>query len=153
MLIVVECQSSAWASWTAKVVREEGSWRIQARRFDYLSKFDPELFPIDSSDHVNHDPARDAASHEARSGITERDLSDGEVEALERALSEFSIRPGPPFAMGLDGTTWHVRIENGWNGFELRWWSNLPDEWRSAQPLLDLIASLAEIPPDFVQGP
>jgi hypothetical protein len=81
----------------------------------------------------------------------ERELNYREARALEHCLSAAVVPLMPTFAMGLDGTGWELRIENGWNTLRIRWWPALPAEWESLRPVVEHLAMLAEFPPELLR--
>ena len=64
----------------------------------------------------------------------------GEVaQSFLAKLREVSVTVCPDFAMGLDGKTVTLSIENGFNRVEFRWWLTMPEQWVELQGLLDCL--------------
>jgi hypothetical protein len=139
MRISLECRPSWFGAWQVHAEKDAdgGRWITRTRR-----------------DSPPYSFTEDAAREEPTGPIRiERELDDLEAEALERCLARVSLPLLPQFAIGLDGTTWKLDLENGWNKVQLEWWPQLPAAWESLRPLLDYLAALAELPSDFPERP
>jgi len=65
---------------------------------------------------------------------------------FDNLLGDFKlslITAFPEFSMGLDGTTYTIRIKNGFNSSTYNWWVECPPEWETlgklAEKLIDFV--------------
>ena len=63
------------------------------------------------------------------------------VEVVLSKLMQTKITPSPGWIMGVDGSTYIARVENGFNVARYEWWSYLPKEW---EIIGDLVRALYE---------
>lgn len=131
MRISLECRPSFEGGWEVQLERRASEpWRVRVRLGH----------PQDGlSAHPHYDPETGTAQWE-------RPLSPAGVAEIARLLKGTTVPLAPEFAMGLDGTTWELRIEYGWNRVHLAWWPELPRAWQSLRPLLDFLVSLTGAP-------
>lgn len=78
----------------------------------------------------------------------QRTLRVEEARTLEALLRSAAVGLEVEVAMGLDGTTWSLEIEHGWNRQRLEWWHELPEAWRPLTPLVVFLTGIGEIPLD-----
>ncbi len=133
MRISLECRPSFAGGWEVRLEQPvDEPWRVRVRlghpRYGL-------------SDHPHYDP-------ETGTARWDRPLNEAETVELARMLEGATVPLPPEFAIGLDGTTWELQIEHGWNRVQLAWWARLPQAWRSLRPLLDFLVSLTGAPWD-----
>ncbi len=64
--------------------------------------------------------------------------------AVYSQLSSVAITPVASQVIGLDGTTYSLRVVAGFNSVRYVWWNDLPPEWSSLKPAVDLLLSIAD---------
>ncbi|MBZ4218613.1 MAG: hypothetical protein LAC69_00270 [Chlorobium sp.] len=82
-------------------------------------------------------------------------LSDGDKpqtanEGIDRTAAKkilgiiqgIRIGPYPDFVMGLDGTTFTLHFDSGFNKATYVWWVTLPIQWLELQPLVQCLEEL-----------
>lgn len=74
----------------------------------------------------------------------DKKISNEDAKSILNKLQKVSIQPMPEFAMGLDGTTHEIIIENGFNKSAFTWWSKAPKQFKELEHLLKKILNLAQ---------
>ena len=69
----------------------------------------------------------------------EREIPEEQAQRVMALLKDASVTPVPPYALGLDGTTYLLHVSNGSNEARYTWWVNIPDGW---EPLGKVCAAL-----------
>ena len=64
-------------------------------------------------------------------------ISESDFNDLIKDIKTLHVFSIPEFAMGLDGTTYTIRIENGWNSVTYNWWGECPKEWEQLGKLAE----------------
>ena len=73
--------------------------------------------------------------------VVKKVLKAEDVEVVLLKLVQTKIASSPRWVMGLDGTTYIVKVENGLNVATYEWWSYLPKDWEA---IGDLVRKLYE---------
>jgi len=76
-------------------------------------------------------------------GSWETQVSEAVVDELLSELGTIRLAPIPDFAMGLDGTTYRVAMNRGWNKLVVQWWGHVPTQWVQMVPFLRRVVALA----------
>jgi len=64
-------------------------------------------------------------------------ISSSDFNDLLGDIKLYQIPACPEFSMGFDGTTYTIRIENGFNSAIYSWWAECPPEWEMLGKLAD----------------
>jgi hypothetical protein len=73
----------------------------------------------------------------------ESTLSADDYERLIGDIKNTTIPLVPPYSGGLDGTTFEIDIENGFNKASYKWWCECPDIWKPLESLADRLLEYA----------
>jgi len=71
-------------------------------------------------------------------------LSADEYNYLIGDLKDIKISALPPYVGGLDGTTFELDIENGFNKTSFTWWGKCPDSWKPLEALANRLTEYAK---------
>ena len=95
--------------------------------------------------HMTHGKARLGVSCEPSfscAGVNiEADVDPIRAKAIFSILFSQSYRPEIG-SVGLDGTTYALKLESGNTGLTLHWWEKLPQPWHPLQKALEMLEEL-----------
>ena len=75
----------------------------------------------------------------------EKKIPAEEVEKVLKKLLNSSVPAIPSFITGLDGTTFKLKIENGFNSVCYIWWSKLPQGYEFLKEVVKSLLNWAEV--------
>ena len=103
-----------------------------------------EPFEVSVELHSTDDGGRLTATNKGYGALQpqERDLSGDEAEHIRQLLDGLRIRGVSPAAMGLDGTSYCLRIASYPLALELRWWEEPPRSWGG---VVDIVRTLTDL--------
>jgi len=64
-------------------------------------------------------------------GEWEFEMSVSDYEDIVHVIQNLEVKAIPEFIMGVDGTTYELKIHNGFNSVEYNWWGELPAGWEN----------------------
>lgn len=64
------------------------------------------------------------------------------ADAIYDQIRELRLPPLPPFAAGCDGVTYELDLTAGFNMTRLRWWGDIPEQWRALRDVIRMIEML-----------
>jgi hypothetical protein len=89
---------------------------------------------------------RDEDREELTKGISwKREVPLAEARELSGILKGLTIAIVPQGGMGLDGTTYELLIERGFNKVQFTWWSDPPEAWKSLGDLSKRLLASANV--------
>ena len=91
----------------------------------------------------NLDPSEGLYSGGYSNDLKEVTLKEDENREIISLMKNIPITAFPEFAMGLDGTTISITIENGMNRASYRWWEEPPEEWAVLKRFVDHVVAVA----------
>lgn len=74
----------------------------------------------------------------------QREVPPSEVKKIISTLEHQVISVAPDSVFGLDGTTYELLIERGFNRIQFKWWGEPPAAWRTLRELLSTLLDLAD---------
>lgn len=76
---------------------------------------------------------------------TNYEIKKSEVNKLLEILGSINLQKIPKYGMGCDGETYSLKLSNGWNCVEFKWWSDTcGEQWESLFLFREKIIKLKE---------
>jgi hypothetical protein len=74
----------------------------------------------------------------------QREVPQSEAKKLTAALEHEALYVTPESVEGLDGTTYELLIERGFNRIQFKWWGEPPAAWRALREVSSTLLDLAD---------
>ena len=74
----------------------------------------------------------------------QRDVPPSEAKKLTAAMEHQAVSVAPEGVLGLDGTTYELLIERGFNRIQYTWWGEPPAAWRPLRELSNTLLGVAD---------